>query len=427
MSYTVRGSENYAAYTIKVEERHLITLEGLDNLKGLVVQGALALVPNATQVGDTLIVFPAETQLSHKLLSANNLYRDATLNSDPTATKGYVEKNRRVRALKLRGHVSTALALPVSALQYLTNKQPEPGTYFDHFKDEQISKKYIIREPKPNTSQAPAKKWVDPKQFPEHFDTAQLLRNLDKLDQNKPVWVTQKLHGTSVRYGNVLVDRELTWFERLLKRLGVEVQAQEYRFIVGSRKVVKTDPPKSTDHFYGEDVWTRYGKNLEGLIPEGFMVYGELVGWVDEATPIQKNYTYDQARGKMDFWVYRVSQINHQGIQTDLSFDQVQEFCAVRNIKTVPVLNWLPEPLEDTEWGEYLDKDYYNTLEALPHMPFEQAPVRLSNKGTVDEGICIRQDGLTPLVLKLKSPKFLLHETSLLDEEAEDLEESQNV
>lgn len=427
MSYTMQGNENYAAYTLQVEERHLVKLDGLDNLLGLVVFGQMALVPNTTKTGDVLVVFPSETQLNHDFLSKNNLYRDATLNVDKSE-QGYVEKNRRVKSLKLRGHISTSLALNVAALSVLAKELPEPGTYFDHYKDVQISKKYVIREPKPNTIQVPKKQWVSAKQFPEHFDTANLLRNIEKLDSNKPIWITQKLHGTSVRYGNVLVERELSWRERLAQRLGLKVQTHEYRFVVGSRKVVKTDPTKSANHYYANDIWSWYGTNVVDLIPQGYMVYGELVGWANETTPIQKNYTYEQPEGVAHLYVYRVSQVNAQGIEVDLSFEQVQEFCRQRGLSTVPVLNWFPEPfLDENDYTRYLDINYYNTFEVIEGNPIEQAPVRLSGTDFVDEGICVRQDGLTPLVLKLKSPKFVLHETAVLDSGQADLEETQNV
>ena len=64
------------------------------------------------KVGDLVLVFTAETQLSDEYTKANNLYRDTTLNADPEK-KGYIEANRRVRAIKFRGHRSDALVMPV--------------------------------------------------------------------------------------------------------------------------------------------------------------------------------------------------------------------------------------------------------------------------------------------------------------------------
>jgi hypothetical protein len=40
----------------------------------------------------------------------------------------------------------------------------------------------------------------------------------------------------------------------------------------------------------------------------------------------------------------------------------------------------------------------------------------------VDEGVCIRVDGIAPYILKVKGPEFYAHETKMLDEEALDVE-----
>ncbi len=41
---------------------------------------------------------------------------------------------------------------------------------------------------------------------------------------------------------------------------------------------------------------------------------------------------------------------------------------------------------------------------------------------TVDEGVCVRIDAITPRIYKAKSPKFLEHETKILDRGEADLE-----
>jgi hypothetical protein len=56
---------------------------------------------------------------------------------------------------------------------------------------------------------------------------------------NDYITVTQKLHGTSGRFGNILVRKQLNLFERLLQKLGVKIQDKEYDYIAGSRRVVK--------------------------------------------------------------------------------------------------------------------------------------------------------------------------------------------
>lgn len=171
----------------------------------------------------------------------------------------------------------------------------------------------------------------------------------------------------------------------------------------------------SSSTFNG-DIWTESAKKFDDLVPENFIVYGELIGWTPDGAPIQKNYTYQVPHATNDFYVYRVAQINNQGILTDLSWLQVKEWCKDRNIKHVPELwhgqhiNFNPE--------EWLDTNYHDKL----HGGYNNA-VPLSEDSPCDEGICIRIDGLAPYIAKLKSPEFFAHETKMLDEEVVDMEE----
>ena len=48
--------------------------------------------------------------------------------------------------------------------------------------------------------------------------------------------------------------------------------------------------------------------------------------------------------------------------------------------------------------------------------------VQLDPESPVDEGVCVRVDGMAPYILKAKGPLFREHETKMLDAEAEDLE-----
>lgn len=205
--YTLTGAENYAAQIVVV--RNLVDLPGLDNLKGLSVSGFTALVPKTTQVGDTLAVFPAGSALSTEFAGSHNLFRHSNLNADPDAV-GYLEDSGRVKALKLRGHVSSALALPIDG--------PE-GTLFDTIDGTVVSKKWVNPNHREQTQgQKSVRVSFD---LPEHFDTASWFRSAHLIDPDTYVTVTQKLHGSSVRIGRVAVEREPTWLEKVLVRCGI--------------------------------------------------------------------------------------------------------------------------------------------------------------------------------------------------------------
>jgi hypothetical protein len=116
--FTLAGNPNYAARIIEV--KNLVTLEGLDNLVGIPLDGFQALVSKDVQVGDLLAVFTAGTQIEDWFLSKFNMYRHAEKNFDPTQT-GYVEDNQRVKAIRLRGTpLRWLLMLPGSVPPRLT-------------------------------------------------------------------------------------------------------------------------------------------------------------------------------------------------------------------------------------------------------------------------------------------------------------------
>lgn len=413
-------NSNYAAAVVAVPA--LVDLAGLDNLIGVPVLGHQALTTKGVKAGDFRVAFTAETQLSEDYCHHNNLYRDAYQNADPTE-KGYLEKNRRVRALKLRGHVSNALLMPLTSLAYTGYPLASlrPGDTFDTLDGHEVCCKYEIpvkAQYGPKASKVEkAFKRVEEKLFPEHLETDQYWRNKHLLKTGQEVVITQKLHGTSWRGGNVPVRRKKGWIERAFNRF-FATPDYEYAVVFGSRKVIKDPDNPNQQHYYKDDIWTEYGAKIAALIPEGILVYGELVGWTADGAALQKNYTYHLTPGECDLYVYRVAQINAQGHLADLSWDGVKDFCQARGLKWTPEL-WRVQPgeLDDLYLPALTDKRYADE-------PFITADnlLPLSDKKTVDEGICLRQEGLVPLILKAKSPKFLEHETKLLDNGEVDME-----
>lgn len=242
---------NYAATVFRVKT--LVKLPNSDNLQGIPAFGLQAIVDMQTQVGDLGVLFPTECQLSDAYVKNNSLYRHSELNADP-AHKGYLEDNRRVRALRLRGNRSDALFMPLESLAFTGVKIEElqEGMSFDVLNDVEICKKYEVRrrEPRHVTNKKKIEKRVDEKMFPEHFDSLQFLRVVESLDPNLDCVITQKLHGTSIRVGNVPVKRKLTWLEKLAQKVGVNVATTEYAMVYGSRKVIKDANNPNQQHYY---------------------------------------------------------------------------------------------------------------------------------------------------------------------------------
>ncbi|AGT12693.1 RNA ligase [Mycobacterium phage Whirlwind] len=429
MSFDAPENVNYAATIVKLPEPQAVP--GLDKLVGIPMFGYQALTQkDSAKAGDLRVLFVAETQLDHEYASANNLYREATLNADSTQT-GYLEQNARVKAIRLRKNQSDCLLMPLESLAYTGYDVStlKVGDTFDKLNGHVVCRKYVPAGQRTAGSVAGAPKIrqrVDQKLFPMHLDTEHLFRNLQWFRKPRHVVITQKLHGTSWRGGNVPVRRDKGRLERLVNRLGIKTPDTEYEHVFGSRRVVKGR--SDNNHYYESDLWTDYGQKLLGLIPKNFMVYGELIGWVDDQSPIQKGYTYNLLPGTAELYVYRVATVNEDGVIADLSWEGVKDFCRSLGLKWTPEL-WagiecVPQSVDDESFVSGYQLDYLDVrfTESPGAEHFNEAPVPLSNTKTVDEGICVRIEGQIPRVFKAKSPKFLEHETKALDNNEVDLE-----
>lgn len=412
---------NYAATIVTINKINI--LDNCDNVVGTPLLGFQSIVGKDTQPGDVGVVFTAETQLSEPYARFNNLHRHGNLNEDQ-GRKGYLEDNRRVKALKFRGHRSDALFMPLDSLGWtgVDVTQFKPGDSFDRLAGHEVCRKYVVKR----NSMAHARTHavrdnvfnrVDERMLPQHFETGNFFRNQDAIPAGSHVTVTQKLHGTSLRVGNVIVKRKPRLRDRVIARLlGVQLQTTTFDNISGSRKVIKDPNNPYQKHYYSTDIWSENGAKLNGVIPENYVIYGELVGWTPDCQPIQKDYTYQVPEGTCVLYVYRVAIINGQGRTTDLAWGQVKEFCDELGLKHVPEL-W-SGPIEDFEPDIFQDTQF-------SRWPNWSHAVPLAQGSPCDEGVCVRVDGLTPLILKVKSPMFLLHETKQLDKEVFDMETEQ--
>lgn len=425
MKIEIPENINYCATIVRVHA--IFPLENCDNLEATNIFGYQVLLgKDSPKIG---VFFPAEAQLSDAYCFENNLYRHKNLNKYPEHS-GYMEDNRRVRAIKFRGNQSNGLFMPLESLSYtgIDVNLLKEGDEFDVLNGQEICRKYVVKTKDSRVNKAVDKEWVryDKKFMPEHIDTENFFKNYDKINPETQVIITQKLHGTSVRIGHTLVNRKKTFVERIASFLGAKIKTTEYDYLYGSRKVIKDANNPNQNHFYDLDLWTLEGKKLDGLLPENYIVYAELIGWTPDGKELQKDYTYGLAKGTCEMYVYRIAIINEKGLMTDLAWEQVKEFCSKNGLKYVP-------ELRKCQLYYLTDRDFYYLKEFfLDKRLFDDREERNclwlgENKDLVDEGICIRADGLTPVILKAKSPKFLEHETALLDKGEEDLESSQNV
>lgn len=424
-------NKNYAATIVRIPT--VVSLEGLDNLVGIPVLGSQALVSKDHQPGEMGIVFTDETQLSEEYARVNNLHRHGNLNDDE-GSSGYLEDNRRIRALRLRGHASNALFMPLESLSYIKKldlSQFNEGDTFDRIGDHLICNKYVLpRTKREQRLEKNKEKFVrvEKKFLPEHYDTDNYFRYAHIIPESREVTVTQKLHGTSVRIANTYVARKLSVLEQIAKRIGVLVSETTMDTVYGSRRVIK-DVNNPGNHFYTTDIHTETGARYSDVVPQGYILYGEIIGWETNGPAIQKDYTYGLPEGTNDLYVYRVAHINPQGLVVDLTYDQMVEFCRDRNLNVVPLLwrglyaDFAPYEFVD---GTGADGTVHGTIHRFHEDGYPQA-LPLSKGSPCDEGVCIRAEGMAPYILKAKSDRFREFESKNNDKGIVDLESSEAI
>lgn len=426
MKLETKGNGNYVATVVtigKVEKLKANKKAGTlacDNLVGVTINGFTAIVGNDTKPGDRGLLFTTETQLSDLFCSTNNLYRKSELNLNKEKT-GYMEANGRIRAQKFRGHVSNALFMPLSSLSYygVEVDKLNDGDEFDTINGFDVCCKYVVptNTPSTYTRTQPKKTRVDLKHMPEHFTTPNFFKVGEYIGNDENVIVTQKIHGTSVRIAHTYVERKLSFIDKVAKFFGAEVEHYEMDYVFGSRKVIKDANNPDQKHYYEHDVWTQEGKQYVGVIPQNFVIYAEIAGKLSNGAEIQKDYSYGLNNAKV--YVYRVVTINKQGLTVDLAWDQVKEFCDTYGMLAVPEL-WrgtMKEFKKKSTMKKFIDKALYKKFpQALP-----------VGDGLVDEGVCVRVDRMTPVIMKAKSPIFYEHESKMLDTAEVDVEAEQSI
>ena len=116
-------------------------------------------------------------------------------------------------------------------------------------------------------------------------------------DPEEMVYITEKVHGTSVRYARLPMVVDSVW-KRVKRFFG---RLPELEFCYGSRNVqLQHDRGKV---FYAQNVYATMAARLEieSRLEPGEALYGEIVG-----DGIQKGYTYGCGQGVWDFYAYDV-------------------------------------------------------------------------------------------------------------------------
>jgi hypothetical protein len=176
-----------------------------------------------------------------------------------------------------------------------------------------------------------------------------------------------------------------------------------------------------TKRNYTDDVWGVIAAELDEEIPEGFSVYGEIVGYTPGGATIQKNYDYGVTKGECEFRVYRITYNNGENTH-ELEWYEIEEFCYDHGLRTVPVYytgeakDMFPEIPVDDNWRD-------NFLAKLKEVHLDK-DCDLCTTGVVNEGVVLRiENNPKRIALKFKSPKFVIKESEARDNNEVDMEE----
>jgi tRNA-binding EMAP/Myf-like protein len=393
--------------------------------------------------GDIVVFFPTSSQLNHRVVSQLNMYRKKYgLNLDPNAD-GYFDDNRKVNAVKLRGVASEGLLIKMRDLLALFGYDIENvdlekyvGQTFDSIFDIeggaksniQIVNKYVPKgaqkaqvqnAPNSNKKKQFKQKLLDG-QFHFHYDTKHLVDNVHMIDEDDIIAITKKLHGTSGVFANLLVNRKLKWYERLLKKWGVKIDDKEYQHVASSRKVMKyltTDKYIASD-YYDTDLWKATLKEIKDVIGPGISVYGEIVGW-DGNKPIQKaptSYHYNEKVGENRLYVYRVTHTDQFGTVREFSWQQVKDWCNENGLMHVPEY-YYGKASAIVSAPPFIGNDFHSRLiTGLKAIYLERDCEMHPAKDKVPcEGVVVRVEKSAHKGFKLKSLRFVAAEDKSLD------------
>lgn len=430
----------YCAYitTIKELRKH----SNADRLQCATVFGNNVIVDLNYKEGMRVIYFPIDGQLSKEFANENNLVRKKDENGNNIG--GYLDPDKRnITALKLRGEKSEGLVMPIEVLSKYTDiSKLKDGDQITVLNGHEICKKYIPhrqhRQGGGGNSKAVNKKelreQVSYPFFAEHIDTAQLAYNQNAFKPGDTIYLTQKLHGTSFRVANtveVIQKKRPKWIKQLF-HIDDKV-IKKYDIVSGTRRTTL----RSYDGgFYGSNEFRKkYNDMFIGKLPKGMTVYGEIVGWVTESTPIMPRcnnskvkdkefskqygketiFSYGCEPGENDCYIYRITMCNDDGIVVELPTEETMLWCERLGVKYVPLL----------------DKFLYTTWEDLNKRcePYLDVPEPLANGTHVTEGVVVRIDNRTSFTaFKTKSWAFKVLEGIVKDSaDMPDMEEAEEL
>lgn len=436
-------NENYCATVIQI--KNITPLVNCDNVVATTIMENQVITSKDTKIGDVGLFFPVETQLSEEFLKNNNLFKHPEKNLDQTK-KGYFDDNGRIRCVKFRNHPSEGLFMPLESIEFtfnsITSPMPKIGDKFDELNGISICKKYV---PKPKTPGLPGSKKetkeieskIIDNQFKFHKDTSQLYANLHRIQGDSLISISYKIHGVSFIAANIICKKPLKWFEKVLKKLKINIVDTIYDLVYSSRNKIRNEELGYIPPIHSEDIWRIASEELKDFTSKGMTFYGEAAGFLPGGGALQKDFDYGCEPNQHKLFIYRINYTNPDGKVFEFSMKQVQDFCAKNGLLAVPQLyyGYAKDFVDHNELlmatsdfgGNKLDctvkkdfdvTDFIHRVKQL----YNEKDCYLCKTKVPEEGCVVRIEGLEAEAYKCKSARFLLRETVCLDKGEEDIE-----
>lgn len=252
------------------------------------------------------------------------------------------------------------------------------------------------------------------------------------------------IHNTSHREGHVLVERKLSWLERMLMKFTkVKIALTEWAYLSGTRRVVLQESKRDGIQYHDPTIREKAHNLFKGNLRKGETVYLEIVGFEPTGAGIMNAhnttktkdkaftkqygevmpYAYGCAPGECDFYIYRISTTNEDGQTVDYSWDDVKRRCAELNVKHVPELARMSVKEFKQLHNITDDRDFQVKLEEIIAEHGNGGSV--VDQKTYREGACIRlESGLSVRIFKFKNWFFKTMEDHAKETGEVDQEES---
>jgi hypothetical protein len=377
------------------------------------------------------------------------MYDDKELNIDKEK-KGYINKHGRVRIVKLGGVPSYGILLnPMTIATFLNESVDDVKAYlekhvnedFDEINGEIFCKVYVppVKEHGRKLSKSERRdkklarfKMLIEGSFRQHYDTGQLARNMHLFNPEDVVYISNKLHGTSAIYANILTNVPTNWFKRMWRKFtGKNEFDQKYNLVYSSRTVIKNEfinPKQKAGGYYSSDIWGYWAEKLNNLIPQDYCIYCEIVGYTPNGTAIQKGYDYgckqtDDVKSKL--MVYRITEHDKELEVSDvIAFGQYLKEHLGDIIIDFPLLyhGTLAELYPEISTTEHWHENVLEALKVEKKFLMEQMEPMCINK-VPREGFVIRKAN-DPIkeAWKLKTTAFFEREAKQIDSGEVDIE-----